>query len=423
MRTKIIAAAAALLPTLALANGYDAPSVTPRDLALVESATAAQNDAGATYANPAALSRVKGLSLNLAGSYLDLTTTWSAPEGSVMAGSPDATTKKRPVPPVSLYAAYGFDIGGQDVGVGLGMNLPGGGNVFYQDDWAGRGRIITVDRKVYGFYLTGGVEVSQGLRLGGGLVYYYTTEYLKQGIQPSDASYGELSTKGGAPSFDLSADWTPPIPTLPLTFAVDFKYKAKQTLKGDGNFVVPNALLLPSASDPTKPAPVDQNVTHELTYPSVLNVGVAYRPPVQGLQLTFVYTWNGYSVYKDDTFVGEKGTTIVVPRNYGDGQVFRLGAEYEATPKLTLRAGVLRDLSGFKTDTYSPTLPDGNSWAGAVGAAWKFGPDLSIAGTFFYDVVDEVKTTGTTVMPGVYNTNTWIVALGLNWRTDLAAGK
>ena len=421
MRTKILVLAASLLPTLALANGYDAPSVTPRDLALVESATAAQGDAGATYANPAALSRVKGLSLNAAGSYLDLQTTWSAPSGSVMAGSPDATTKYKPVPPVALYAAYGFDAGGLPVGVGLGMNLPAGGNMYWEDDWAGRGRIITVDRKVYGFYLTGGVEVMPDLRLGGGLVYYYTTEYLKQGVQPSDATYGELSTQGGAPSFDLSAEWTPALEAKPLTFGVDFKYKAKQTLKGDGHFAVSPAFLQPNPSG--APPPVDQGVTHDLTYPSVLNVGVAYRPPVKGLQLTFVYTFTGYSVYQEDTFVGDKGTTITVPRNYGDGHTFRLGAEYEMTPQLTLRAGLLRDISGFSTDTYSPTLPDGNSWAGALGAAWKFTPDLAIAATIFYDKVDEVQTTGSVALPGIYNTSTLIVSAGVTWRTDLGMAK
>ena len=417
MRTKIILAAAALLPALALANGYDVPSVTPRDLALVESVTAAQNDAGATYANPAALSKVKGLSLNLSGSILNLATDWSAPSGSNMAGSPGASTKTKPVPPVALYAAYGFDASGIPVGIGLGMNLPGGGNMYWEDTWAGRGRIITVDRKVYGFYLTGGAEVVQGLRVGGGLVYYYTTEYLKQGIQPSDATYGELATKGGAPSFDLSAEWTPPIASTPLTFAVDFKYKAKQMLKGDGNFVVPDSFLQAS------PPPVDQNVTHDLTYPSVLNVGLAWRTPVTGLQITGVYTWSGYSVYKDDTFVGDKGTSITVPRNYGNGSTFRFGAEYETTPKLTLRAGILRDLSGFKTDTYSPTLPDGNTWAGALGAGWKFTPDLSLAAAFFYAKIDEVTSTGSTALPGTYNTNVWIASLGLSWRTDLAAAK
>ncbi len=98
-----------------------------------------------------------------------------------MAGSPDASTKFKPVPPSSLFAAYGTEIAGHGAGVGFGMNVPGGGNVFWNEDWAGRGRIITVDRKVYGFYLTGGVEIVPGLRAGGGLVYYYTTEYLKIG--------------------------------------------------------------------------------------------------------------------------------------------------------------------------------------------------------------------------------------------------
>jgi long-chain fatty acid transport protein len=418
MRTKIILLAAALLPALALANGYDVPSVTPRDLALVESATAAQYDAGAVYANPAALSRVKGLSLNLAGSYLDLASRWSATPGSNMAGSQDARIKSMPVPPVALYAAYGFDAGGLPVGVGLGMNLPAGGNMYWQDDWAGRGRIITVDRKVYGFYATGGVEVLQGLRLGGGLVYYYTTEYLKIGIQPYPTAYGEIATKGGAPSFDLSADWTPRYggTDLPFTVAVDFKYKGAQKLKGDGNFVVPDSMLT------TSPPPVDQNVTHDLTYPAVLNVGVAYRP-TQGLQLTGVYTLTGYSVYETDTFVGDKGTTITVPRNYRNGQTFRVGVEIAATPKLTLRGGILRDLSGLRRDTISPTIPDGNTWAGAIGASWKFTPDLSVAGTIFYADMDEVTATGTQAMPGIYNTTLLIYSVGLTWRADLGAAK
>jgi ABC-type transport system substrate-binding protein len=69
-----------------------------------------------------------------------------------------------------------------------------------------RGRIITVDRKIYGFYLTGGLELIDGLRIGGGAVYYYGAEYLKQGIQPFPDAYGELSTKGGAFSYGSYPD-------------------------------------------------------------------------------------------------------------------------------------------------------------------------------------------------------------------------
>lgn len=417
MRTKIALLAAALLPAAALANGYDVPSVTPRDLALVESGTAAQRDAGATYGNPAALSKVRGLSLNLAGSFLDLKTDWSPPAGSVMAGSPEASTKFKPVPPVALYAAYGFELAGRGTGVGLGMNVPGGGNVFWNEDWAGRGRIITVDRKVYGFYLTAGHQLTEWLRVGGGLVYYYTTEYLKQGVQPNGSSYGELATRGGAPSFDLSVELQP---SERITVGADFKYRATQTLEGDGKFVVPSAFLQPT-SDPNDAPPVDQGVRHDLTYPDVFNVGVAVRA-TKALQLTAVYTLTGYHVYSSDTFIGDKGTTIDVPRGYADGHTFRFGAEYDLNERLTLRAGLLRDLSGLKEETYSPTLPDADAWAGALGAGWKITPDLAVGAAFFYALMDEVRTKGDEVMPGVYDTRVYIASVGVSWRTDLGGG-
>jgi long-chain fatty acid transport protein len=402
-----------LLPAVALANGYDVPNTNPRDLAMAGSLTAAQRDAAAAYANPAALSKLEGLNLNGAIGFLDLSTKWTGPDTGALAGQ-SASTKRKPVPPPSLFAAYGFKLADRNAGVGLGMNIPGGGNVDYAADWPGRGRIITVDRKVYGFYLTGGYEVLSQLRFGGGLVYYYGTEYLKQGVQPSDASYGELSTKGGAFSFDLAADYT--LPEIPLSFGIDFKYKATMKLSGNGKFVVPTGLLT------AVPAPVDQGVKHDLTYPSVLNLAASYRVMKPWL-LTAGFTWNGYSVYGSDVFTGDAGTTIKVQRDYKDGYTFRLGSEYDLNPKIQLRAGILRDISGLDTDFYSATLPVSNAWAGSLGAGWEIQRDLSVQAAFFYAWLDRVTVTGTTELPGSYKTGVWIASAGVVWRTDLGGGQ
>jgi long-chain fatty acid transport protein len=408
MRNAILALALSVfVPATALANGYDVPNVNPRDLALAGSATAAQEDAEAAYANPAALSTLQGLNLSLAGSILVLTTKWTGPATGELAGK-SATTKFKPAPPVSLFAAYGFKLADHDAGVGFGMNVPAGGNVFWPEDWAGRGRIITVDRKIYGFYLTGGFEVVPGLRLGGGPVYYYGTEYLKQGIQPFPDAYGELATKGGACSFDLSAQYT--LPELPLSFAVDYKHKATMRLSGNGHFVVPEGLL------PNNEAPaVDQGVKHDLTYPSVLNMGAAYRVAAPVL-LTVGYTYNRYSVYQADVFKGDKGTTITVKRNYSDGSTFRLGGEFDLASALKLRAGVLRDQSGLDTDFYSATLPDSNAWAASLGLGLDLGHDLALQAAFFYAWLDKVTVTGTAELPGSYRTNVWIASAGVTWR-------
>jgi long-chain fatty acid transport protein len=418
---KKVSILAILLPAVALANGYDVPNVNPRDLAMAGSLVAAQGDAAATYQNPAALSKVNGISLSVAGSFLDLQTEWSAPAGSALDGAPDAKTKFRPAPPVALFAAWGTQLFGRGAGVGFGMNVPGGGNVFYEDDWAGRGRIITVDRKLYGLYLTAGYELFPNVRIGGGPVYVYTTEYLKQGIQPFSDAYGELSTQGGGWGYDLSAEVTP-LASIPLTLALDYKHKVRMELSGDGNFVVPDALLQPSPTDPSAQPAVDQDVKHVLTFPNVLTVGAAYRV-AKPLLVTAAWTFNRYRVYRDDVFVGSAGTSIVVPRFYRNGYTFRLGAEYDATARLKVRAGVLRDISGLRTEYYSPTLPDGNAWAGSLGLGWKLSPNLDLNAAGFYALLDQVKQTGTEELPGVYDTRAYIISAGATWRTDLGLGK
>jgi long-chain fatty acid transport protein len=408
---KKILCLALFLPAVSLANGYDVPNVNPRDLAMAGSGVAAQQDAAAAFANPASLSKLHGLNLSLALSGLFLGTDWS---GSGPLAGHSASTHSPPSTPFALFAAYGFELGGRNAGVGIGANVIGGGNVFWDDNWDGRGSVITVDQKVLGAFLTGGYEVLPRLRLGAGLVYYYTAEYLKVGIQPSNDAFAEVSDRGGAFSFDLSAEYT--LPSIPLSFGADFKYKAKMQLKGNGKFVVPGGLL------PSDPPPVDQGITHELTYPSVLNLGLGYRVG-QPLLLTFGWTWTGYSVYQSDTFVGDKGTTITVPRNYKDGYTYRLGAEYDLNPKLQLRAGVLRDLSGLDSNVYSASLPDANSWAASLGGAWRVRPNLSLEASFFYAWLERVTVTGAETFPGSYKTNVWIATAGVTWQTDLGGGR
>lgn len=406
MRTKILALAL-LAPALALANGYDVPSVNPRDLALGSSFLAAPVDAAAVYNNPAGLARLgPGLNISLGGSVLILNTKWTDTSGTLSPSS--EKLKFKPVPPVSIMGSYGFNVAGYDAAVGAGMNVVAGGNVFWPEDWAGRGRIITVDRKIYGGYLSGALALSKVVRVGAQLVYYYGTEYLKQGIQPYPDAYGELATKGGKPSFGLSVDVTP---NDAWSFAVDYKDKATMRLKGNGNFVVPPALAS---------AVQDQKVTHDLTYPSVLNVGAAWKVR-SDLQLGFTYTYNWYEVYKADTFIGDKGALIEVPRHYSDGQTFRLGAEYTASSRLTLRAGLERDLSGLNTDYYSPTLPDANAWVGALGAGWYLTPSLQLNAAVFYANMDSVTVTGTHEMPGRYSTDVWIGSIGVSWWPMAAA--
>ena len=406
---KILFAIALLVPTLVLASGYEVISVNPRDLALSHSAVAAQVDAAATQLNPAALSRVNGLSLAIGGSVLEIDTDWSAPAGSNLSGS--SATEFHPATPIAIFGAYGGEWLGRRAGVGLGIATPGGGNQFWPQDWQGAARIIRVQRRVFGSYLTGGVEViPQFLRIGGGVIYYYAQEYLKQAIAPT-TGFGEINTSGDGWSYDVSGEITP-LRSLPLTIGIDYKHKSLIETSGNGHFEVPPGL--------ESPAVQDQKAHHDFTFPNLLTAGVSYRF-IKPLLATLQYSWSRWVVYGDDTFRGEKGFLAVVPRDYGNGNVIRGGVEYDLTPGIALRAGLMRDISGFKKSTYSPTLPDSHTWGFSAGAGFKLARGFGINGAAFYGDRDGVTSTNNATIttagtfPGDYKTRVWIGALNVTW--------
>jgi long-chain fatty acid transport protein len=400
MRKNFLALLLSALPAAALANGYSVPNVNPRDLGLSGSGVAAQRDAAAVYANPAALPRLgDGLQAAAAISALDIAQTWDAPVGPAT-----ASTQRKLVPPGEAFVAYGATLAGTRTGFGAGFNVPFGGNVYWNDDWQGRFRVTTVDRKVYGFYANGAFEAGPYLRLGGGFVYYYTTEYLRQAIDfTSSEGWAELSASGGAPSFQVAAEIQP---TETIRIGFDYKHKATQLLKGDAAVHgVPTSL---------RPSLPDQSVEHELTIPNVVDAALSWQARPE-LLFTFGYTFERYHVYQYDLFAGSAGTQVFVPHDYGNGYTVRVGAEYRLLPALEVRAGALRDVSGMSSAAYTPALPDASSWAGSVGASWRVQPAVTLDAAFFLAVMDRVRGTGFS-FPGTYDTHAWIFSLGATWR-------
>jgi long-chain fatty acid transport protein len=258
-------------------------------------------------------------------------------------------------------------------------------------------------------YLTGGVQPLPQIKLGGGLIYYRTTEDLVQAFNflgPQDGG-AALGTSGGKVSFDVSAEITPFI-GVPLTIGVDYKHKADQTLTGHAHFDNAPAALGPNT--------LDQGVTHDLTIPNLLNVGIAYRV-LPNLLVTGAWTFDRFIVYKRDLFQGDLGTTVLVNRDYKNGYTFRLGAEMEdVLPKLTVRAGVLRDISPTRPEALSPTIPDSNATAVALGLGYEISPGLALNATYFHAFFDSTNTVGNDVFQGKFETRANIYTIGIAWR-------
>ncbi len=407
MRPTFFAAAALLVPATAFAGGYVVPNTNPRDLGLADSAVAAQNSAAATVKNPSALAGQEGFDISVSGSLIDLESTWNDSFGLSPKKNDSASLATRPAYPPTLFASYGGKYNDMGFGVGVGFSVPGGGQVYWPGGWTGATAVTTVDRRIYGIYAMVAVQPIKQIKLGGGLVYYRGTEHLTQDVNFVGQTGGaELGTAGGAPSFDLSAELTP-VADLPLTFGFDYKHQAAVNFTGFAHF--------DNAPPSLRPSALDQPVSHALTIPNQFNAGVAFRP-IAPLLVSAGFTFERFVVYREDAFLGTLGTSVIVPRDYHNGQTYRLGAEYTVLPALKVRAGVLRDVSPTNTDRLNPSIPDASSTAVTVGASFNLTPNLELSAAYFFDKEDTTTTTSADTFQGSYDTHSNIISVGLAYR-------
>jgi long-chain fatty acid transport protein len=247
------------------------------------------------------------------------------------------------------------------------------------------------------------------LKLGASFLRYQLAEELHLSLNYLD-HYGDagLGLAGGASTFGVAGEFT--VPTIPLTIGVTYKHTGDMTLTGDSHFTsVPagyQAMLH------------DQRVTEKLTVPSELYIGAAYEV-IPDLKIMAAYSFERWSVYTSDTFVGDDGFMAVVPRNYNNAYVIRLAGEWQKTPflpELALRLGALRSMSSQPSETVSPSLTDGESTAFSVGAGYTVMPDLRIDLGAQFAFFDKVTASGPEAFPGSYKTTVQLISIGANYR-------
>ena len=194
-------------------------------------------------------------------------------------------------------------------------------------------------------YLTAGIQLLPQLRVGGGLVYYRTTEHLVRGVNfLSQERHNRLRTAGDAFSYDLSRN---PRPShVPLAFAVDYKHQGVMNLAGHAH-----ATTYAGAAAEL----LDQEVTHMLTYPNQVNSACrsSCRCP---RRCSSRASPGSATTYTRRRFRGDRGVWVVVPRNYRTATPS--GRRRGDANMPGLRAGALRDISPSRTDTLEPRLPD-----------------------------------------------------------------
>ncbi|MBE2896786.1 hypothetical protein HPC38_07860 [Pasteurellaceae bacterium HPA106] len=97
------------------------------------------------------------------------------------------------------------------------------------------------------------------------------------------------------------------------------------------------------------------------------------------LALSYSYKYTQWSHFKELYATGENGSQLFKkPENFKNASRFAVGVSYDIDPKLTLRGGLAYDQSPMQEGYYSISIPDADRTWIALGATYRFTPNLSL---------------------------------------------
>ena len=237
-----------------------------------------------------------------------------------------------------------------------------------------------------------------------GTVAYRVTDKLDLGVGVS-AVYADAELTNALPNISpLQADglqslkgdgwaygWTVGAqyrPTPALTLGASYRAKVDHTLKGD---IAVSGLLapIPAASNFKTAGEA------EITTPWMAIIGARWavndRVTLNGSVSRI--GWSEFDAIR--VKFATSGSTSV--QNYKDITTAAVGVDYQASPRLTLRAGVQYDPTPTPDVGRTARVPDGDRMMYAAGATWAAQPNLKLDAALSYIGFDDTKINRTDV--------------------------
>jgi len=358
-------------------------------------ATANDDDAGAIYWNAAGLAAISDaeviVGINAILPSASFTDKGSAPIGG--SASQDAGVDAY-VP--NVYAAMGIS---EAMTIGVGIYAPYGLKTEYDADWIGRYAAVETELTTMDINPTLAIALSDSLSVGVGL----TAENAEAKISSMAPSAGGdlLVTVEGddwSYGFNLGA-----MCTLPSGTTVGLSYRSSIEHELDGTIQ-------------TGPLP-SEGGTADLELPETAAIGVSV-PICDTLSVQADATWTGWSCFEDLTVVNDDGTTLISKdESWDDTWRFALGATYQASDDLVLRAGCAYDQTPVPDPQHrTARIPDADRTWLTVGAGMSVTDTLTVdvgyAHLWFDDAdINEIYSLTGAALVGTYEGEVDIISL------------
>ncbi len=386
------------------------------------------NDPSTVYFNPAGMTKLPG-SQAQAGVHLLIPTSELSDTGSTAPGGGGAVSSTgdggNPYEPSPVPNGFLTHQINDRIWLGVGVTAPFGLANEYDDGWFGRYDSIKTELTVIDVQPSVAFKVNDKLSIGGGL-----------NVQYADAELTSAAFGGGTEGVsklegdDISVGYNVGIQARPLEgTTLGFSYHSQISHELEGRV---------SASGTTN-ADFDVSGRADLDLPDIAKFGflqeINDKFRIQGQA-----TWFGWNNFQDITAITDESFSILggaitrapgsvvssVVQNYQTTWAYALGAEYDYSDDLTLRAGMQFDATPTTDEFRTSRTPDGDRTWLSGGASYGINDKLSLdmAATYIWIEDESINVTRNNAFSGaVANTvsadtegSVGIVAMALTYK-------
>ncbi len=354
-----------LVASVAFAGGYQINEMGARATGMGGAFVATASDPSAIYYNPAGLASQKGINALVGLDLIIPSTDYTPTVGTKV------STESQVFLPLNLYGTYQLD---DQTVVGLGVFNPFG----LGSKWPAALGSLDASLQTWYFNPSVGYKIDDDLSVGLGASYVYVkiSENMKL---PATTSF--VGTGNGF-NLNLGAMYKPMD-----GLSIGLSYRIPTDVKVSGDFFAGNATLTGEATIPL---------------PGNLQVGASYQVMPE-LTVEGDVQYVQWSRYKGITVTRIDKLTYAENAKWDDAAILRAGAEYKLNEEISLRAGVILDLSPQPPSQTTLVLPDSYRQDVSIGGSYKIDENLSIHAAYMLVLFGE-RDAKTATPPGKYST-------------------
>lgn len=405
----VVASASFVAPLTAKASGFALLEQSASRLGTAFAGTAAMgDDATAIFFNAAGLTQLEGMQAIVVASGIEITSEFRD-RGSLPAlGQPLGNTGGDAGEWNFVPAAYFATPIGERLALGLGVTVPFGLKLEYQDGWIGRFQSLNNEIETVNVNPTLAWRVTDRISVGIGANYQRIDAELTNAVNYSAVivqgvsrlvALGQLPGPVGAQVINTNPGlegharvrgddeaWGYNIGLLfDLTdstqLGLSYRSKMDYSVRGTITFTAP-AVTNPVAAGIVSAASVVDGplstgpASVDLELPDMALLSLRQRIG-ERFELLADVGWTGWSSIQELRVVRPSGVTAsVTPEKWDDAWRYAVGGTYKMSDPLTFRAGLAFDQTPVPDETRTPRLPDPDRTWAAIGLRWEPAPSF-----------------------------------------------